>query len=271
MVTTLHLLALLLYLAAAGTLAGSLAGGRGVSSRRATMAAGAGVAVHGAALASFAFAFDELPLVGLAPSLSVLGFLTAGFLLATALLREARTLGVVLVPMVVVMVGLALALGIEPASEPLAFRGPWFALHALLSFAGFAGLAVAFAAGLVYLLQFRELKGKHFGRVFHFFPALDTLDVVGRRAVVAGFASLSAGLVVGWTWAIRFEQQALLGDPKVVWGILTWLVLLVALCARIGGVRRTRRGALVAVVGFLIVVVAYVVLRLSTAGGPLFL
>lgn len=271
MVTTLHLLALLLYLAAAAALVGSLAGGRGVTSRRATIAAGAGVAVHGAALAAFAVVFRELPLVGLAPSLSVLGFLTAGFLLAMELLREARTLGVVLVPIVALLVGVALALGIEPASEALAFRGPWFALHVILSFAGFAGLAVAFAAGLVYLLQFRELKGKHFGRIYHFFPALDTLDVIGRRALVAGFASLSVGLVVGWAWAIRFHRQALLGDPKIAWGLLTWLVLLVALGARIGGAGRTRRAALVAVIGFLVVVAAYVILRLAAAGRAFFL
>ncbi len=104
-----------------------------------------------------------------------------------------------------------------------------------------------------------------------FFPALDTLDVVGRRALAVGFPALSVALMLGWAWTVRFRNSLAIGDPQVIWGVLTWLTFLAVLTARSGGAARSRRGALASVVGFVVVVLAYVVLRLSAAGGPLFL
>ena len=62
------------------------------------------------------------------------------------------------------------------------------------------------------------------------------------------------------------------GNPKVVWGVITWLVFVAALVARAGeGAARARRGALVSVVGFAVVVAAYVLLRAAESAGAGFL
>ncbi|HEX7050950.1 MAG TPA: cytochrome c biogenesis protein CcsA [Longimicrobiales bacterium] len=271
MVTVLHLAALAGYVAVAALLGGSLAGGRARAPGSIAMLTGAAVVLHAAALAVYTIHLGEPPLVGLAPSLSALGFLIGAVVLATTVFRESRTLGVVLTPVVAILLGTALALGLAPAGTPVAYRDAWLYVHVALSFVGYAGLTVAFAAGLVYLLQFRELKGKRFGRVFRFFPALDTLDVLGRRALAIGFPAFSLGLLIGFAWSARFQRPLSAADPKVVWGALIWLVFLAALGARAGGASRCRRGALVCVVGYAVVVFAYVVLRLAEAGGPFFL
>lgn len=271
MVTTLHALAFALYLAALGSLVASLAGGRRTVRFGGTAVAGAAVLVHAVALATFATAYDELPLVGLAPSLSTLAFLIGVLQLATAAFREGRPLGLVLVPIDVLLLGIALALGLRPAGEALAFRGAWFVLHVSLAFVGYAGLAVAFAAGLMYLLQLRELKGKRFGRMFRFFPSLEATDRLGRRALLVGFCTLTPALLLGWAWTIRFQRTLATDDPEVIWGMLTWLVFAAALLVRSGGGRGDRRGAVATVVGFLVVVFAFVALRLSMADGRWFL
>lgn len=271
MVALLHGLALILYIVAAGVLVRTLAGARPRAPQGGPVVLAAAVLAHGAALAAYAVVHGELPLVGLAPSLSVFGFLTATFLLAVALFREARTLGLVLLPLVALLLVVALALGIRPSGEALVFRGPWLYLHVILAFIGYAGLAVAFAAGLVYLLQFRELKVKRLGRVFRFFPSLDTLDVVGRRALAIGFAALSIALVLGWAWTVRFQNSFAIGEPDVVWGIVTWFTFLAVIAARVGDPARGRRGAMASVVGFAVVVLVYMVLRLNGAGGTAFL
>jgi ABC-type transport system involved in cytochrome c biogenesis permease subunit len=141
----------------------------------------------------------------------------------------------------------------------------------VLAFLGYAGLTVAFAAGLMYLIQFRELKSKHFGAIFRFFPPLDTLDRIGRGAVIAGMSFLTLALLVGWAWTERFGRPMSPGNPKVVWGILSWLVFAAALGARMGGGRPARRAALASVVGFAVVLMGYVVLRLGEAAGGAFL
>ena len=116
--------------------------------------------LHGAALASFAAQYGELPLVGLGPSLSVLALLVALGSLLLATLGRTGPLGLVLVPVAAALAGVAEVAGMRPAAQEMAFRGPWFVLHVVLAMLGYAGLTVAFAAGLMYLLQFRRAEGK---------------------------------------------------------------------------------------------------------------
>lgn len=265
----LHVAALAAYAVAAALLGLSFARSARRLPGAATACLSLAVALHGAALAAFAAAHGELPLVGLGPSLSVLALLVALGSLLLATLGRTGPLGLILVPVAGALAGIAQVAGLHPAAEEIAFRGPWFSLHVVLAMVGYAGLTVAFAAGLMYLLQFRQLKGKRFGAVFRFFPPLDTLDRIGRRALLVGFPFLTAALLLGWAWSERFGPAMGPGNPKVVWGVITWLVFLAALGARTrGGERPAYRGAAAAVAGFAVVVVAYVVLRAaeSTAG-----
>jgi HemX protein len=271
MVLTLHGLALAFYLGGTAGLAAALARGLAAVPRWCTALVVAGVAWHGAALATYARVYGELPLVGIAPSLSSVGFLIGVLALGVAGSRDSRPIALVLVPLVALLVGVAAGLGLTPAAEELAFRGVWFALHVVLGFLACAGLAVAFAAGLLYLLQFRELKGKRFGRMFRFLPSLGTLDRLGRRALRMGFSALTAALLLGWAWTVRFQHSFAVSDPEVIWSLLTWVVFACALAVRRGGVERDRRGALASVIGFVVVVVAYLALRLSLAEGRAFL
>lgn len=271
MVTTLHVVALSCYLAVAAALALSLAGGGRRVPRWVGHAAVGAVGAHAAGLGAYVVVYDELPLVGMAPSLSVLGFLIGISLLVLAWPGDARTLGVIISPLVSVLLGAALRLGITPTGALAAYRGLWLYFHTILSFVGFAGLALAFAAGVVYLLQFRELKGKRLGRIFRFFPALEELDRVGRWALILGFPALTIGIVVGWAWAARFEEPWAVREPKVVWGALSWATCAAALVVRGVGNGSRRRCAIFAVAGFVLVVVAYLVLRVAEAPGGVFL
>jgi HemX protein len=272
MVTILFALALVLYLGASGTLAASFAGGRGTAPRTGVALTGAGMLLHGIALVLFTARYAELPLVGLAPSLCTLAFLIAVFLFATTVTRESRPVGIVLVPLICVLLGIALVLGIAPTGQPLAFRGVWFSLHVISAFIGYAGLALAFAAGLLYLLQFRELKGKRLGRVFRFFPSLPALDSLGRRGVIIGFPALTIALLLGWAWTVRFHDTFAVTDPQVIWGVLSWLTLAAILAARlVRAPNAERRAALVSVAGFVFVVAAFVVLRVFMTGERVFL
>ncbi|HEU0015028.1 MAG TPA: cytochrome c biogenesis protein CcsA [Longimicrobium sp.] len=266
MTAGLHLAALALYALAAALLGVSLAR----SARRLPYAASgflaAAIVAHAGALAAFAREFGELPLVGLGPSLSVLALLIALGSLGLATLGRTGPLGLVLVPVAAAVAAAAEVAGLRPTQQVVAFRGPWFVLHVTMAMIGYAGLTVAFAAGLMYLLQFRQLKDKRFGAIFRFFPPLDTLDRIGRRALLVGLPFLTIALVLGWAWSDRFGPSMQAGNPKVVWGVITWLVFVAALGARAGGGRQARRGALATVLGFAVVVAAYLVLRSSETG-----
>ncbi len=260
MIGILHLGSFALY-GFAGTLLGiSLAREAGKLPRLATALVAVGLVVHAIALADFVDRWDQLPLAGLGPALSTLAFLIALGSLVAATLGHASTVGLVLVPVVFVLTGVAAAVGVAPAGDPFSFRGVWFALHVVFAFVGYAGLTIAFAAGLMYLLQFRELKSKHFGAIFRFFPPLDTLDRLGRQGLLVGFPALTLAVLLGWAWSTNYEVTGP-ASQKLAWVVASWMVLLGALVARAGQGRRGERGAIASVVGFVLVVVLYVILR----------
>jgi HemX protein len=268
----IHLLAFFLYLGALGLwirllVNGSRAGGTLLASG----VAGAAVVVHAFALGEFWVRYGELPLVGPGAALSSLAFVGGLALLVTFPLREISRLGIALLPFIVICLGVALLAGIEPSPRTIDFQGAGFVLHVAFAFLGYQGLAVAFAAGSLYLIQHHELKAKRLGRFFHFIPPLATLDRVGRVGLWVGFGCLTVALAFGWAWTVQHRGSLEVGDPKVIWAVLSWLVFVGILLSRVGKGSTEHRGALTAVIGFGVVIASYVVLRLTAEGTGLFL
>lgn len=231
----------------------------------------AGLVFHLAGVSLYWYRFGEPPLVGLGPSLTSLALLIALALAALGILEGAREVGLLLAPLAALMLLLAVLVGIEPATSEMLFRRPWLTLHITLSFVGYAGWVVAAAAGLMYLLQFRELKHKRVGAIFRFFPALSTLDRLSEWSLILGFASLTLGILLGWAWTTRFEPGLTLMDPKVIWGSLAWLALLLAVVARFTGRLTFRQAAMFNVTGFTLVFLAYLVAKLIVPETEFFL
>ncbi len=267
-----HAVALLLYV---GSLIlwfrSLLSGGRGRGAVMAFALAAAGVAVHLLALARFTTEFGQLPLNGLGPSLSTVALIIGIGLVATLGLGEGRRVGIVLVPVVILLEAVAVSLGIEPAPEMLDWQGVWFAFHVTLAFAGLGGLAVAFASGLLYLVQLHELNTKRMGRLFQFTPPLATLDRLGRTALVAGLITFTLALILAWLWTINFGQSSDLWNPKVFWAVMCWFIFVAALGVRMGDGVKEQRSALASVVGFSLIVISYLGLRLVSSEGGFFL
>jgi HemX protein len=264
----LHIATLVLYGTAALLMGVSFARNDRRLTRLGSAALAAGLVLHSWALYDFVSQWGELPLVGLGPSLSTLAYLIGVGTLIASTLGHVLTVGLVLIPLVAVLVGVSVAVGVTPAGEAMAFQSIWFVQHVVYAFIGYVGLSVAFGAGLMYLLQFRELKSKHFGAIFRFFPPLDTLDRLGRLGLMVGFPFLTLALLVGWAWIARFQGVAAPESPKLIWVIVSWFVFIGALLARTGTGRRGHRGAVASVVGFVVVVLVYLLLRVqSTQSG----
>lgn len=266
-----YAIAAVLYLAASVRYAVRFARARPSATSLMAVMVYAAVFSHSAGVALFWVEYGEPPLVGLGPSLATLALLVGLALAGLGLSRSARAVGLILAPAAAVLLLLALGIGIHPMGSELAFRGTWLMFHVSASFIGYAGWLVAAAAGLMYLLQFRELKHKRLGAVFEFFPPLNTLDRLSEWALATGFSALALGIAVGWAWTIRFEQGLRWSDPKVMWGVLVWLALLVAVFARFSGRRTTRQAAIWNVAGFGVVSVAYVIAKLMVPQGGFFL
>lgn len=126
----------------------------------------------------------------------------------------------------------------------------WFPLHVTLAFLGNAAFAMAFAAGVMYLLQDRMLKSKRFSALYYRLPSLNTLDNINYRALSFGFPLMTLGIISGAAWAESVWGTYWSWDPKETWALLTWFVYAALLHGRLSIGWRGRRAALFAIIGF---------------------
>jgi ABC-type transport system involved in cytochrome c biogenesis permease subunit len=132
-------------------------------------------------------------------------------------------------------------------------------------------MALAFIAAALYLLQFRELKSRRFGQVFQRFPPLERLDQLNRFALIAGFPSLTVGVLLALGYGAQFSGGLHAAKAQIVWGIFTWVVLGWAVWVRVVRHWAGRRAALASIAGFGAVLLVYVALKLTQPGAARFL
>jgi HemX protein len=75
---------------------------------------------------------------------------------------------------------------------------PWLELHASLSMIAYGAFALACVAGVMYLVQERQLKTHHLHSIFYHLPPLPNLFSALTRLLWLGFALYTAGLVSGF-------------------------------------------------------------------------
>jgi ABC-type uncharacterized transport system permease subunit len=263
-IVTLHLIALALYGLATALVLAPFMGLRPAPRAAAIALPCAGAAVH-------VVAISQLSLIGLGPALSMLALCLVLLQLASERVLRGSAVSFVAGPLATGLVGLAILSGLTPSAEAAAARNTWFVLHVALSVLGLALLALAFIAAALYLLQFRELKARRFGQVFQLFPPLERLDQLNRFALVAGFPTLTLGVLLALGYGAQFSGGLHVAKAQIVWGIFTWVVLAWAVWVRVVRHWAGRRAALASIAGFGAVLLVYVALKLTQPGAERFL
>jgi len=142
----------------------------------------------------------------------------------------------------------------------------WFPIHVGLAFLGNAVFAVAFIAGVMYLLQERMLKNKRLSALFFRLPSLDTLDSLNYRCLTWGFPLMTMGIISGAVWAHSAWGSYWRWDPKETWALISWFVYAALLHGRLAIGWRGRRAALLAIIGFLCLLFTFLGVNLLLSG-----
>jgi len=200
----------------------------------------------------------DLPLaVSLAAWLLVLSFLALQLRLRT------RGLAVLVAPAAFLGTVFAAFAAGGPA-EREAGSALWSHLHVLLASGGLALLGVAGAAGVLYLIHHRAIKGKRPVGAPSALPSLENLDRANSLASALGFLLLSLGVLTGVLWVETREGRLWPGGLHANATLAVWLVYALLIAARHGAKQGARASAMGASVGFvllLVVVVGVGVLR----------
>jgi ABC-type uncharacterized transport system permease subunit len=191
-------------------------------------------------------------------SLALLGWAIAlGYVVAWWRYRL-EALGSFMIPLAF----LALALSSVPAAvmpSASSLTRLLLVVHIVLAVLGYAALALTFCAGVMYLIQERQLKSKQPGMWSKRLPSLWVLDELNAKALALGLPLLTQGVMTGSVWAKAMRGSYLSWSMTSLPLLLAWVLYVLLLSGRYTLGWRGKKAAFAAVTGFLLVLASYVV------------
>lgn len=170
-----------------------------------------------------------------------------------------EALGAFVMPLAFLAVAISGGPVAAAAPFPWALQHIWLGAHIFLALLGYAALTLMFCAGIMYLVQERQLKSKRPGTLYQRLPSLTLLDELNARALLLGFPLLTQGIITGSIWAKyvhgSYWQWRLTSLPL----LLAWLLYAFLLSGRSALGWRGKKAACAAVVGFAVVLASYFV------------
>ena len=218
----------------------------------------AGFMCHTIGLAMLVGQIRQMPVTTLPQTFSLFAWAIVGSYLAFQLKFNIRILGTFVSPLAVVFMLLSSAIPGRVIPNSQLFKSFWLTLHVATRFIGMAIFALAFCAGIMYLLQERQIKSKNFGLLYRRLPSLEVLDSLNYVCLTFGFPLISIGLISGFVYAGAVWQSYWHWDPKEILSVVSWLIYAVLLHERLAVGWRGRRAAIMAIVGFSVILVTFV-------------
>jgi len=147
-----------------------------------------------------------------------------------------------------------------------ALKSKWLVIHTVVAFLGYASFAVAFGAAVIYLMQERFLKKRKISGLFQRLPSLNTLDDINYRCLTFGFPLLTVAIISGAIWAETAWGTYWSWDPKETWSLITWFVYAALLHGRLTTGWRGKKAAILAIIGFFVMLFTFLGVNLLMPG-----
>lgn len=218
----------------------------------------AGFLSHTLGLAMLVSQIRQMPVTTLPQTFSLFAWAIVGSYLAFQLKFNIRILGTFVSPLAVVFMLLSSAIPGRVIPNSQLFKSFWLTLHVATMFIGMAIFALAFCAGIMYLLQERQIKSKSFGLLYRRLPSLEMLDSLNYVCLTFGFPLITIGFISGFVYAGAAWQSFWHWDPREILSVVTWLIYAVLLHERLAVGWRGRRAAIMAIIGFSVILVTFV-------------
>jgi len=127
-------------------------------------------------------------------------------------------MGAFTAPLVVLLQGFALIAPIDIRHPVKLPANPWLEFHASISIIAYGAFALACIAGVMYLVQERQLKTRQLHSIFYHLPPLTDLFAAITRLLWWGFALYTLGLISGF----------FVGEPlpwaQIICAIAVWIL-----------------------------------------------
>jgi ABC-type uncharacterized transport system permease subunit len=153
----------------------------------------------------------------------------AAMYLITAVRRPQAALGIFMLPLVLLLIGVAsLFRGVAPFPRDQALVA-WGMIHGTSLLLGVVAVMLGFVAGIMYLVHSYRLKHKLPPRQGLRLPSLEWLQRANKQALITSSCLLGIGLLSGVVLNLLKSQAGMSWTDPVVWtsGLLfAWLILI---------------------------------------------
>jgi cytochrome c-type biogenesis protein CcsB len=221
----------------------------------------AGFICHALAISWLWYEVAHPPITNLQEALSFFAFAIVLAYLFTYWRYHLSALSVFIFPLVFI---LTLAANLMSPGEHFRsdiLKSLWFYMHIPSTFLAYAAFFVAFVAGVMYLVQEKELKRKRPQLFYYRLPSLEICDQMGVRALSFGFPLLTIGIIAGVLWAKSAAIKSWETDPKIIFAFITWLFYAIVLYFRRPAGQHARIASMLSIAAFLFVLLNFVILR----------
>jgi len=256
-ISVLHIVSLVFYILSFISFWRFFVSKRSSTGIRATYALVAALGIHTLMLILFTVNRGYLPLGQFAQAATSFVWLLGILYLIQQILLKEREFGVFVTSILAIVQ--AITVLVIDYQKPLAevLQNVLFEIHVSFILIAYAGFALAFIAGIMYLLLFAEIQRHRFGLFYSRLPSLEFLDKLNIRSVLTGFAFLTCGIGIGMinankAWGFFWEW-----DPKLTVVFLNWLIYLYFTVSYQWFDWRGQRTAWLSVLGFVVVIVSF--------------
>lgn len=134
-------------------------------------------------------------------------------------------LGAFTSPLVLLLLLLAQLAPLSRDPAPATMRDPWIEFHAALSLIAYGAFALAGIAGLMFLVQDRQLKKRKGGALLYNLPPITELAVANTRLIRLGLVILTVAFAAGFLSGMQVNTLKF-WTSAVIWAAYGILVLL---------------------------------------------
>ena len=135
---------------------------------------------------------------------------------------------------------------------------PYFTVHIISAFFAYASFTLSFSAGILYLIQYRELKSKTQGKFYHKLPSLEELERLICQPLIWGAPLLLTAMGVGILWSKSAFGEFWIFDPKTIaTGVISSLYFLILYFRSVSSIRG-KQVAVLSLVAFALVIFSFV-------------
>ncbi len=216
-----------------------------------------GFAFHTLMLVLLSIERRHFPITNLPESLCFFAWCISLTFMVANLRYRINVLGAFILPLVALLTILSQLIWEQNQATPAMLNSGWVHFHVTVAFLAYAAFFLTFIAGVLYLLQEKDLKEKKF-RFFYFrLPSLQVCDELFRRSLFAGFIFMSLAIVSGAVWAQQAWGRFWNWDPKETASLITWGIYLFLVHYHLSAKWQGRRAAYIGIAGFISTLVTF--------------